>query len=604
MTTTASSPGRRDHQPRRGRVRPWAGAAVVLAVALASLGATPSQAEPPARATAIAKRLTVTPAQPMAGERTVFSGRASAARATLERKKGKAWVTVARGKVRKGKFKLAAKVKKAGTYRVRAGSTTRKVRVRLAPQAAQMSVGAPFVAGLTRQVTATISPVRAGRTVSLQRLTGGTWATVASGVTDGTGQARIAYAGGAIGGASYRVLGEAHRGSATVTSAAQPVRTAASPELVSPGTAALESSSEPTVSADGRWVAFSSDSPLLPTDTDGQEDVYLFDRVSGSLWHVLPEANNHVNSPLLSADGRFLAVQTLASNVSTVPDAGSDYDVFVLDRATGAVELISTQAGGTAGANDDSYLYGMSDDGRVIAFTSTATDLVASLPPADHTYRHAYVRTRGDVTRGLDRVGLGWSDNNIYGLDLSADGTRVAFSSTDTDLGPDVNGSAIFGWDIAADGTISGRTNLTPGIDADSPSLDRTGDVLAFTTDDALSVDLNGARDTYLRTAPGSFTFAGPYGAAGNPGGAISDDARFVTFGTKNVLPGDTNGGQADIVVWERATGTSTLVTRAGPGASGEGVLSGDNSVLVFGSAADVTPGATGAYDVFVQVLR
>lgn len=574
-----------------------------LALILAPASVAPTHADPADRGRA----LTVTPAQPMAGEKVRFSGRAGirSGSATLERKKGKRWVAVARGKVRKGRFKVTATARRAGTYRVRAGgSVSKQVKVRLAPQAAQMSVGAPFVSGLTRQVTATLTPVRAGRTVSLQRLTGATWATVASGTTDGTGVARIPYGGGPVGNASYRVVGERHRGSLTVASPAQPVRTAASPELASPGTAANEESFEPSVSADGRWVAFTSDSPLLPGDGDAYQDVYLFDRTTGALSLAVPQANHHVSSPVLSGDGRFLAFESIASNLAG--EGGYDADVFVLDRASGQLELISTTAGGSAPADDDSHLYDMSDDGRVVAFTSTATDLVATLPPADHTVRHAYVRTRGDITRALDRTLLGWSDANVFGLDLSADGSRVAFQSSDADLDPGhVDGSAIFAWEIAPGGAIANRADLTPDIDADSPSLSGTGDVLAFTTDAAVvPADLNGMRDTYLRTAPGVFVLAGPYGAAGNPGGTISDDARFVSMGTKSVLPGDTNGGQADIVVWERASGISTLLTRAGAGASGEDQLSGDGSVLVFGSQAAVAPGASGDYDVFVVVLR
>jgi len=575
---------------------------VALALALAPLVAAPTHADPPARG----KPVTVTPAQPMAGEKTRFSGRAGVRTGTaiLERKKGKRWVAVARGPVRKGRYQVTTKVRKAGTFRVRAGATSKRVKVRLAAQTARLGVGAPFVTGLTRVVTATVTPVRAGRTVSLQRLSGATWSTVASGTTDGTGVARIAYGGGPAGTASYRVVGESHRGSAPVSSSSLSVRTAASPELLSPGTAAGQDSFSPMVSADGRWVAFTSDSALVPADGDAFEDAYLFDRTTGVLTLAVPQADHHVSEPMLSTDGRYLAFQSSAANLAG--EAGYDYDVFVLDRASGQIELISTTAGGTSAADDDSYLHDLSDDGRVVAFTSTATDLVASLPPADHTVRHAYVRTRGDVTRGLDRVGLGWSDANIYGLDLSADGSRVAFQGGDADLDPGhVDGSAIFAWDIAPAGALSNRTNLTPDIDADSPSLDGSGDLLAFTTDVALSlVDLNGARDTYVRTAPGSFALAGPYGAAGNPGGTLSDDGRFVTMGTKNVVPGDTNGGQADVVLWERASGVSTLITRAGAGASGEDQLSGDGSVLVFGSAAAVTPGATGDYDVFAVVLR
>jgi hypothetical protein len=159
---------------------------------------------------------------------------------------------------------------------------------------------------------------------------------------------------------------------------------------------------------------------------------------------------------------------------------------------------------------------------------------------------------------------------------------------------------------VAPDGSISGRTNLTPDITADSPSLSGNGDELTFATDDALvGADSNAARDGYLRTASGSFLLTSPVtGTAGSPG-EISDDGRFVSMSTKQVLPGDTNGSQADVVVWNRAAGTHTLVTRGGAGVSGDEQLSADGSVLVLGSTAKgLVPGTTGSYDVFVVALR
>ncbi|GAA1546482.1 TolB family protein [Nocardioides humi] len=588
-------------------------ALLLVALALAPLGA-PSHAEPapapaePAAPAARGKAVTVTPAQPMAGERTRFSGKVAgrAGTAVLERKKGKRWVAVARGKVRKGgKYRVAAPVKKAGTYRVRAGSfTSKKAKVRLAPQAAQISVTAPLVTGIARPVVATVTPARAGRTVRLQRLDGGTWTTVATATTDGAGQALIPYAAGPAGSTSYRILGERHRKSATVASAPQVVRTAPATELLSRGTAAGDTSHDPSVSADGRWVAFTSQSRLLPSDTDDREDIYLFDRVTGALTHLLPDAGGLAINPRLSANGRFLAFQS--TSASFAGEADGDHDVFVLDRVTGVVDLVSQTPDGEA-ANRPSQLYAMSDDGRFVAFTSTASDLVGVLQPPNTDVRHAYLHDRTTGTnRALDRIGLGWATANIYGLDVSADGSRVAFSSGDDGLDPGhVDVVAVFGWDVAADGTISNRTNLTPDIRADQPSLSGDGSVLAFTTVAALGPgDLNGARDTYLRTPAGTFVFAGPYGAAGNPGGEISADGRFVSLSTKNVLPGDTNGSTADVAVWERATGTTTLITRAGAGASGDEGLSADGSVLVFGSAAPVVPGATGDYNVYVTALR
>lgn len=597
--------------------------ALLLAVGLAVSVAPAPAAQASPRATAhradtapadtaralAGRSVTASPARPMVGERTTFSGRLSprGKPVRLEVRAGGRWRTVARSRVGAGaRYRLAARVHRTATYRVKArGFTSRTLRVRVIGQSVQHSTAAPFVVGLTRTVTATPSPRRSGREVALQRRTGTTWTTVVVRRTDGSGVARLPRTGTSAGPGTYRVVGRSFRGSRTVASAGFAVRTAAATEQASVGTPAAASSDSPSVSADGRWVAFTSTAALLPSDTDAFDDIYLFDRRTGALSHLVAGADHHTNNPVVSADGRYVAFQTIASNLFDEP--GYDYDVAVLDRANGEIDLVSRAASGEAPGNDDSYLHDMSDDGRTVAFGSTATDLVSFAGPPDTTVRHAYVRNRfSGGNRPLDRIGLGWSDANIFSLDLSADGTRVAFGSTDTELDPgNVDGSAIFAADVAADGAVSGRTNLTPDLDADSPSLSGDGDVLAFTTDVALSLaDANGVRDTYLLTGPSSYLLAGPSGAAGNPGGTISDDGRFVTTATKNTLPGDTNGGQADVVVWTRSSGASLLVTKAGAGASGEEELSRDGSVLVFGSAADIVPGVTGDYNSWVTVLR
>jgi len=576
---------------------------LALTVPLTLAHAAP-MTEPAARGKAVA----VSPSPPMKGERTRFSGRyqGRATSAALERKKGKRWVTLARGKVKKGRYQVTAKVRKAGTYRIRAGAfTSRRVKVRLAPQGARFAAGAPFVTGLTRSVTATVTPARAGRTVHLQRLDGTAWTTVATATTDTTGHAALEYAGGPAGTTSYRVLADGHRGSASVASAPQPVRTAAVVERLSPGLAPAAQAFSPAISADGRWTAFTAQAPLLPSDTDGANDIYLFDRATGRLSHVLPALTGHMNEPALSGDGRFLAFQTL--DPSLAGEADHDYDVFVLDRASGAVDLVSRAHESSTPADDDSYLSDISDDGRVVSFTSYASDLVSPLiAPSDTTVRHAYVRDRtARSTAALDLRGLTWGTDNIFDADLSSDGTRVVFDSSDAALDPgDVDQSAVFARDIAANGNVGSLVNLTPDVEASLPALTGSGDEVVFSTPEPLVAgDLNGSDDAYLRTVTGGHVRVGPLGANGGHL-AISSDGGTVAMATRAVVAGDTNGTDRDVVVWDRASRATRLVTAAGDGPSDEPRLSADGSVLVLGSQALLAPGVTGEYEVFGVVLR
>lgn len=585
----------------------------VLVALLLTLLLVPS-ATPPSRATdqaaARGPAVSVSPARPMVGERTVFSGslKPRGKPVQLQVRKGNRWVTVASGRVGSGsKYQLSTRVFATATYRVKARRfTSSSVRVTVIAQLARMTASAPFVTGLTRSVTATLRPIRRGREVVLQRRADGRWFTVSVRRTDANGVAVLPVVGPTPGNRTYRVLGRSHRGSRLVGSPSQVVRTAPVTELASRGATAADESYSPSVSTNGRWVAFTSEARLRPSDTDDLNDIYLLDRRTGGLTHLLADANSHVNNPHLSGDGRFVAFQTLATNILGEP--GFDYDVFVLDRTNGTLDLVSEAAAGGA-ANRESDVYGISDDGRFVAYTSTADNLVATSPPPNTDVVHAYLRDRtAEVNRGLDRTLGGWSTDNIFGLDISADGTRIAFDSGDEtlDLSGNVDGNAVFAWTINADGTISGRTNLTPDITADSPSLSGNGDEVAFATDDALAAtDVNAVRDGYLRTATGTFLHTSPVGAAGGGPGEMSADGRYVSFATKQVMLGDTNGTQADVVVWRRSTGAVTLVTRGGAGASGDDELSGDGSVLVLGSSATgLVPGTTGAYNSFVVTLR
>ncbi|MFD0806401.1 PD40 domain-containing protein [Nocardioides caeni] len=611
MTISLGAPSR----PRPAALLPaWL---LVLPLTVSALvGLPPAGAAPadgPARIALVAPRsaqaatVTVSPRRPMAGEQTTFSGRLSprGRPVRLEVRAGSRWRTVARARVGAGStYRLRARVMRTGTYRVAAaGFTSRQVRVATVAQGMSRTFDAPFVTGLPRVVTAVPTPRRAGRSVSVQRRSGATWTTVATRRTNASGVARVPVSGGAAGSRTWRVVARSFRGAPARATGGVVVRTATTTELLSVGQAAGKESFSPSVSADGRWVAFTSEAALLPSDEDALNDIYLFDRRTGALTHLLPQANSHVNNPHLSGDGRFVAFQTIASNLFGEGDY--DYDVAVLDRTTGALDLVSTTSGGAPG-NNDSYVHAISDDGRFVAFASTANDLVSS-PPPNTSVRHPYLRDRRDDTSfGLDRTQSGWSTTGTFSMDLAGNGSRVVFTTTDTNLAPgNVDGSAIYATEIDANGTAYNRKNLTPGMQASRPHLNRTGELLVFTSTEDLAGDTNGQSDAYLRTAGGAYLLAAPAGPGKSIGEDISADGRYVVVSTESPQPGDTNGTDDDIVLWDTASATPhLLVTRGGPGSSSGAVLSADGRVVVFGSLAAITASAGGDYDVFATVLR
>ena len=139
--------------------------------------------------------------------------------------------------------------------------------------------------------------------------------------------------------------------------------------------------SYPVISADGRYVAFDSNSSnLAPGDTNDTDDVFVFDTQSGKTTRVSVATNGQQGNgssmyPHISADGRFVVFHSYATNL--VPnDTNGVYDIFVHDLKTGATTRASvTSSGGQA--NDESrYHFTIAPQGDKVAFISDATNLV------------------------------------------------------------------------------------------------------------------------------------------------------------------------------------------------------------------------------------
>jgi Tol biopolymer transport system component len=140
-------------------------------------------------------------------------------------------------------------------------------------------------------------------------------------------------------------------------------------------------SSNPSISADGRYVAFNSDAGnLVPVDTNGDYDVFVHDRQTGATSRVSvssdgSEGNSYSLFPVISADGRYVAFASNAGNL--VPgDTNGIYDIFVHDRQTGATSRVSVSSDGSEG-NDSSARPSISADGRYAVFSSVAGNLVS-----------------------------------------------------------------------------------------------------------------------------------------------------------------------------------------------------------------------------------
>src|SRR5262249_15021647 len=195
------------------------------------------------------------------------------------------------------------------------------------------------------------------------------------------------------------------------------------------GTQADSHSYHPALSGDGRLVAFESDADnLVPGDTSGQRDVFVRDRRTGAVVRVSvsntgAQADGPSFAPALSADGRFVAFWSLADNL--VPgDTNRGADVFIFDLQTHTIERVNVNDGGHE-VGGSGFGPALSADGRFVAFESTASDLV---PDDTNSASDIFVYDRWTQTvERVSVPGPGrQADGPSYHPALSADGRFVA----------------------------------------------------------------------------------------------------------------------------------------------------------------------------------
>ncbi len=194
------------------------------------------------------------------------------------------------------------------------------------------------------------------------------------------------------------------------------------------------------ISYDGRYVAFTSNARYLLSDLNGQADVYVRDRQTGTLAIASADAagatGDGANNQTISADGRFVAFH--AGDHLVAGDINNTGDVYVKDMQTGALEWVSVEGSGAA-ANGWSYNASISADGRFVAFSSFASNLVAG---DTNGFQDIFIHDRQTHTTELVSDGAGGMPGNAdsgssqhnVAIAISADGHAVAFTSAATNL--------------------------------------------------------------------------------------------------------------------------------------------------------------------------
>ena len=375
----------------------------------------------------------------------------------------------------------------------------------------------------------------------------------------------------------------------------------------------------PSLSGDGTKIAFTSSATNLhPGDTDALFDVYVKDLVTGEVTLASTsssgaKANLDTYYPFMSADGTKVAFISEASNLDRA-DTDSLADVYVKDLVTGAVKLASSSKTGVKG-NGWSWSPSISADGHRVSFRSRSSNL----DPADWDSNHdIYVKDIGTgdlflASRSATGV-KGNNDEQFATTSLSADGTKVAFTSNSTNLVPaDTDPKT----DIYLKDLVTGVLTLvsarTAPLHADSTMatahLSADGTKVAFISfipryDGPAPVDL------YVKDlATGAVSLAAASQTQIEL--ALSPDGTRVAFSSTapNAALGDPDTGD-DVYLKDLATGELTLISMSGSGAKGDGrsyypTVNTYGTKVVFASkAANLHPSDIDAeYDLFVGTV-
>jgi Tol biopolymer transport system component len=340
-----------------------------------------------------------------------------------------------------------------------------------------------------------------------------------------------------------------------------------------------------SMTPDGRFIAFVGNLPVASTTTNA---IYVWDAQTGtntlvsvSLDNVTP-ANGICDSPVISANGQFVAYTSSATNLTTNTLAG-DRHVYFRDLQAGITQLLDADTNGTGVGVDATTVPAMSADGSVVAFDS------ANLLPDNRHLVHD-VFTRNVTTGAISLVSAAnptlssETPNGISGFttfSVSSNGQFVAFySDADNLVANDTNGFRdVFVRDLVGGTTILVSVNTNgiasgDGISTD-PAISGDGRFVAFTSaaDNLVPSDTNRSQDVFLRDLQAGTTALVSVALNGvSPGNGdsvspvISADGRYVLFHSKasNLAAGSFGSGIENLFFRDLQTGTTYPLTSSG----------------------------------------
>jgi Tol biopolymer transport system component len=430
----------------------------------------------------------------------------------------------------------------------------------------------------------------------------------------------------------------------TSAAGAAPVRTLSRVSLTSAdGQATGGASTYPSISADGRLVAFASDATnLVPGDTNGATDVFVRDLSTGATERVSvrtngTEATGTSTYPVISADGSAVVFTSTAPNLVT-GDTNDQPDVFVRDLNSDTTTRVSVTSAGAEGSDVTGNAYGalspsISADGHLVAFDTVYALVASDGNSAIDTYVHD--RQTGTTTA----ASLDANDDIVdaflagsFSSAISGNGRFVAWYTGAAYVANDTNDSLdLYVRDRQA-GTTERVSVQTGGGEADtillnqtlpSPALSSDGRYVAFWLQASDLVPGDNSRDQFYvhdRTTGETERVSEPTGTdtpsnanSGPTAVAIAAAGRYVVFtsSASNLVTGDTNAA-SDVFVHDRTADETVRVNltpsqaeSTGGGSNHLGVTQSAAEVVFESPAADLVTSDTNAVsDVFVATAN
>ena len=350
-------------------------------------------------------------------------------------------------------------------------------------------------------------------------------------------------------------------------------------------------STQPVMTPDGTCVAFiSAASNLVAGDTNGIPDVFVRDLITQTTWLIsvgATGANATTDSPLITSDGRYVAFFSTAQNLAPGTPLNSPGEIYVRDRVAGETIWASTNAAAITSSLQNSpygpsyyrsYHPALSDDGRYIAFKTGWTNGVLAGNTTPPVIYFQYDSVNGTMTILNTNGFQPWlNQDDVYGPEMTPDGRFVAYVQNDQAGG--TNYSSVRLWDrqtgtnvlVSAGPDGSWPVNST----SHTPALSDDGRYVTFLSDatNLVGNSVSNGLHIYRRDLQTATTVlvdvdTNSVGSQDQLGAIpfLSADGSCVAFAALDGgLVASDNNNASDVLLWDSAVGTNTLISVHNP---------------------------------------